>query len=65
MLVRDADEAESPLMSPDGVVCRIRLLDTGRMDASTVESDGTASEIVDFCLEDLMKVLERAEALTE
>jgi hypothetical protein len=49
---------------PDGVLCRVRLLTTERVDA-TVELDGTASEVRDVLFEDLFEVLEKAEALSK
>ncbi|MBA2783429.1 MAG: hypothetical protein H0T74_11015 [Rubrobacteraceae bacterium] len=64
VLVQDADEAGLPPALPGGVLCRVQLLDTGRMDA-TIELDGTASEVHDVCLEDLFEVLEEAESLSQ
>ncbi|MDQ3603655.1 MAG: hypothetical protein M3385_07340 [Actinomycetota bacterium] len=63
VLVQGPGEAVLPPALPDGVLCRIQLLDTGRMDA-TIELDGTASEVHDVCLEDLFEVLEETESLT-
>ena len=63
VLVQGPDEAGLPTL-PDGVLCRIQLLDNGRMDA-TIELDGTASEVHDVCLEDLLEVLEEAESLSQ
>jgi hypothetical protein len=64
VLVQDADEDGLLLGLPDGVLCRIQLLDTGRMDA-TIELDGTASEVQDVSLEDLFEVLEEVEGLSK
>ena len=64
VLVQDADEAGLPPALPDGVLCRVQLLDTGCLDA-TIELDGTASEVRDVCLQDLFEVLEEAESLSQ
>jgi hypothetical protein len=64
VLVQGPDEAGLPPTLPDGVLCRIQLLDNGRMDA-TIEFDGTASEVHDVCLEDLLEVLEEAASLSQ
>lgn len=64
VLMQDAQEAVALLGLPDGVLCRVRILTTECMDA-TVELDGTVSEIRDVLLEDLLEVLEKAEALSE
>ncbi len=64
VLVQGPDELGLPLALPDGVLSRIQLLDTGRLDA-TIELDGTASEVHDVCLEDLFEVLEEAESLSQ
>jgi hypothetical protein len=63
VLIQDADEAE-PTALPDGVLCRIRILKTGSLDA-TIDLDGTASEVRDVLFEDLFVVLEKAERLTK
>jgi hypothetical protein len=63
VLVEDADEAGLPLALAQGVVCRVRILITDRIDA-TIELDGMTSEIHDVCLEDLFEVLEEAEGLS-
>ena len=66
VLVQDADEAELPpalAQDEQGVVCRVRILKTERIDA-TIELDGTISEVHDVCLEDLFAVLEGAERLS-
>ncbi len=64
VLVQDADEAEPKPASADGVVCRVRMLITDRLDAS-IELAGTASvsKIHDVRIEDLLGVLEKAEGL--
>ena len=62
-LVQDADVEGLPQAVPDGVVCRVRILITDRVDA-TIEVDGTTSEVHDVCLEDLFEVLEKAERLS-
>ena len=64
VLVQGPDEEDMPPVLPDGVLCRIRLLDTGRMDA-TIELDGTASEVHDVSLEALFEVLEEAEGMVQ
>ncbi len=64
VLVQDADEAGLPPALAEGVVCRVRILKTDRIDA-TIELDGTTSEIHDVCLEDLFEVLEAAERLSQ
>lgn len=64
VLVQDADEAEPTTVLPDGVLCRIRILKTGRLDA-TIELDGTTSEVRDARLEDLFEALGRAEELSK
>jgi hypothetical protein len=63
VLVQDADEAGLPHALEEGVVCRVRILKTERIDA-TIELDGTISEVHDVCLEDLFEVLEGAERLS-
>jgi hypothetical protein len=63
VLVQDADEAGLPPALEEGVVCRVRILKTDRIDA-TIELDGTTSEVHDICLEDLFEVLEGAERLS-
>ncbi len=63
VLVQGPGEAGLPPTLPDGVLCRIQLLDTGRMDV-TIELDGTVSEVHDVCLEDLFEVLEETESLS-
>jgi hypothetical protein len=61
VLVQDADEAGLPPALAEGVVCRVRILKKpDRIDAN-IEVDGTTSERRDPCLEDLLKVLEKAE----
>ncbi len=64
VLVQDADEDGLLLGLPDGVLCRIRLLDTGRMDA-TIELYEMASEVQDVSLEELFGVLEEVEGLSK
>jgi len=61
VLVQDADDAAPALA--EGVVCRLRILLTERIDA-TIELDGTATEVQDVCLEDLFGMLEEAERLS-
>ena len=63
VLVQDAGEAELPPALAEGVVCRLRILLTDRIDA-TIELDGTATEVQDVCLEELFEVLEGAERLS-
>ena len=63
VLVQDADEAGLPPALTEGVVCRVRILKTKRIDA-TIELDGTTSEVRDACLENLFGVLEGAERLS-
>ena len=62
VLVQDADEAELPPALAEGVLCRIRVFITDRVDA-TIELDGKISEVHDACLEDLFEVLQEAEGL--
>jgi hypothetical protein len=62
VLMQDAKGAVTLLGLPDGVLCRVRMLTTERVDA-TVELDGRASEVRDILFEDLFEVLEKAEAL--
>jgi hypothetical protein len=64
VLVQDADEAGLPPALAEGVVCRVRILKTDRIDA-TIELDGTTSEVRDACLEDLFGVLEGAAKLSK
>ncbi len=64
VLVHDADEAGLPPALAEGVVCRVQILKTDRIDA-TIELDGTTSEVRDACLEDLFGVLEGAESLSK
>jgi len=64
VLVHDAEEAGLPPALAEGVVCRVRLLKTERIDA-TIELDGTTSEVSDACLEDLFEVLEGAARLSQ
>ena len=61
-LMQDAKQAVALLGLPDGVLCRVRMLTTERVDAM-VEMDGTVSEVRDVRFEDLFGVLEKAEAL--
>jgi hypothetical protein len=61
VLVQDADDAGPALA--EGVVCRLRILKTDRIDA-TIELHGTATEVQDVCLEDLFGMLEEAERLS-
>jgi hypothetical protein len=61
VLVQDAARVALPVL-PDGVLCRIRLLETGLMDA-TIQLDGTVSEVKDIRLDGLFGVLENAEGL--
>jgi hypothetical protein len=64
VLVQGADEAEpASTVLPDGVLCRMWILNTGSLDA-TIELDGTASELHDVLFEDLFEVLEKVEALS-
>ena len=63
VLVQDAHEARLPPALAEGVVCRMVILKTERIDA-TIELDGTTSEVRDACLEDLFEVLEGAERLS-
>ena len=63
VLVQDADETGSPPALAEGVVCRVRILKTDRIDA-IIELDGTTSEVRDACLEDVFGVLEEAERLS-
>jgi hypothetical protein len=62
VLVQDVEEAGALLGLPDGVLCRIRILKTERIDA-IIELDGTTSEVRDASLEDLFLALEGAESL--
>ena len=64
VLVQDAYTAPSSLVLPDRMLCRIQILDTGRMDAA-IELDATVSEVNDVSLEDLFAVLEEAESLSQ
>jgi hypothetical protein len=66
VLVEDADEAGLPralAQDEQGVVCRVRILVTDRIDA-TIELDGTTSELRDVSLDGLFAVLEEAEGLS-
>ena len=63
VLVQDAEEAGLPPALAEGVLCRVRILLTDRVDAK-IELDGTTSEVRDACLEDLFEVLEGAERLS-
>jgi hypothetical protein len=66
VLVEDADEAGLPralAQDEQGVVCRVRILVTDRIDA-TIELDGTTSELRDVSLDELFAVLEEAEGLS-
>ena len=63
VLVQDVEEAGALLGLPDGVLCRIRILKSDRIDA-IIELDGTTtSEVRDASLEDLFLALEGAESL--
>jgi hypothetical protein len=64
VLVQDADEAGLPPALEGGVVCRIRILKTDRIDA-TIELNGMTSELRDACLEDMFVALEEAERLSQ
>ena len=59
VLVQDDEEVGLSLGVADGVLCRILLLKTNRIDA-TIELEGTSSEVHDATLEDLFGGLERA-----
>jgi hypothetical protein len=63
VLVQDADEAGLPPALERGVVCRVRILKTDRIDA-TIELDGTTSELRDASIEELFVALEEAERLS-
>jgi hypothetical protein len=61
----DADEAGlPPAVADEGVVCRVRILKTERIDA-TIELDGTTTEVRDACLEDLFGVLDEAARVSQ
>ena len=64
VLVQDAAETGLPPALAEGVVCRIRILKTERIDA-TIELDGTTTEIRDACFEDLFVTIEEAERLSQ
>ena len=64
VLVQGADEAGLPRALVHGVVCRVRILITDRIDA-TIELDGTTSELRDVSLDELFAVLEEAEGLSQ
>jgi hypothetical protein len=64
VLVHDADEAGLPPAVAEGVVCRIRILKTDRIDATTIELDGTTTEVRDAHLEELLVAIEEAERLS-
>jgi hypothetical protein len=61
--VHDADEAGLPPALAEGVLCRVRILLTDRVDA-TIELDGTTSEVRDASLEELLVTLDEAESLS-
>ena len=63
VLVQDADEAGLPPALERGVVCRVRILKTDRIDA-TIELDGTTSELRDASMDELFVALEEAERLS-
>jgi len=63
VLVHDADEAGLPPAVAEGVVCRIRILKTDRIDA-TIELDGTITEVRDASLEDMFVAIEGAERVS-
>lgn len=63
VLVQGAEEAGLPRALEQGVVCRVRILITDRIDA-TIELDGTTSELRDISLDELFAVLEEAEGLS-
>jgi hypothetical protein len=63
VLVHDADEAGLPPALAGGVLCRVRILLTDRVDA-TIELDGTTSEVRDASLEELLVTLDEAESLS-
>lgn len=63
VLVQDADEAGLPPALAQGVVCRVQILVTDRIDA-TIELHGTISELRDISLDELFAVLEEAEGLS-
>jgi hypothetical protein len=64
VLMQDAKDPVALLGLPDGILCRVRMLTTERVDA-TVEMDGTVSEVHDVLFEDLFGVLEKAEGLSK
>jgi hypothetical protein len=63
VLVQDSAETGLPPALAEGVVCRIRILKTERIDA-TIELDGTTTEVRDACLEDMFVAIEEAERLS-
>jgi len=63
VLVQDADEDGLLVGLPDGMLCRILILKTNRVDAK-IELDGTTSEVRDVSLQELFEVLEEAERLS-
>jgi hypothetical protein len=62
VLVHDADEAGLPPAVAEGMVCRVRILKTDRIDA-IIELDGTTSEVRDASLGELFLALEGTERL--
>ena len=62
MLVQDADEAGLPRALAQGVVCRVRILITDRIDA-TIELDGTTSELRDVSWTSCLRSLRRPRAV--
>ena len=63
VFVQDADDAGLPPALAEGVVCRVRILKTDRIDA-TIELDGTSTELCDASLDELFAVLDEAEMLS-
>ena len=62
VLVHDAQEAGLPPALAGGVACRVRVRVAARVDA-TVEADGAVYEVRDADLEDLLAIVDEAEAI--
>ncbi len=62
VLVHDAEEAALPPALAGGVACRVRVRVADRVDV-TVEAGGAVSEVRDADLEDLLAILDEAEAI--
>ena len=63
VLVHDAGDGELPPGLAEGLLCRVQILITDRVDAR-IELGGAASEVHDVSLDELFSAFEEAERLS-